>query len=229
MLTIRGRQVRETLEELVDPASTALLVIDMQNDFCHPEGTFAAAGADVSAYPAATAAIATAVRAARAAGVMVVWVRVSTVHPEFFQSEAQLRFELRMKQSYGRTDVPEFDFCVPGSWGHEFLDELAYADGEMVVDKRRSSAFAGTDLDMLLRSNGIESLVVTGCTTEGCVDSTIRDAVSRDYYVTIVSDGVASDNASLHEAAMHVLTAYRCDHADVGAVSAAWQASVSVR
>jgi nicotinamidase-related amidase len=222
MLRIRGKQVRETVAELVDPGSTALIVIDMQNDLCHPDGAFAAAGADVSAYPAAVSAISTLVQAARSAGVRIVWIRVTQVQPELFQSPAQLRFELRMKRTYGRVESPEFDFCVPGSWGHEFLDGLGYREGDAVVDKHRSSAFAGTDLDMLLRSNGIESVVVTGCTTEGCVDSTIRDAVSRDYYVTIASDAVASDDQSLHVAAMHVLTAYRCDHASTAEIAGAW-------
>jgi nicotinamidase-related amidase len=222
MLTIRGAQVRETLDELVEPGSTALVVIDLQNDFCHPDGSFAAAGADISAYPAIVPTVASLVEAARAAGVMIIWVRVTSVQTELFQSPAQLRFELRMKNTYGRSDQPEFDFAMPGTWGHEFLEGLGYRDGDAVVDKRRSSGFAGTDLDMLLRSNGIESIVVTGCTTEGCVDSTIRDAVSRDYYVTLVRDGVASDDQSLHEAAMHVLMAYRCDHAMSAEIAQSW-------
>ncbi|MCU1699779.1 MAG: isochorismatase [Mycobacterium sp.] len=222
MLTIRRAQVRETLDELVERGSTALVVIDMQNDLCHADGAFAAAGADISAYPPIVPTIASLVDAARAAGVLIIWVRVTSTQTELFQSPAQLRFELRMKNTYGRSEQPEFDFATPGTWGHEFLDGLGYRDGDAVVDKRRSSGFAGTDLDMLLRSNGIESIVVTGCTTEGCVDSTIRDAVSRDYYVTLVRDGVASDDRSLHEAAMHVLTAYRCDHATAAEIGEAW-------
>jgi nicotinamidase-related amidase len=222
VLTIRGTEVRETLREIVEPTSTALLVIDMQNDLCHADGAFAAAGADVSAYPPLVATIATLVDAAHDAHVPIVWIRVTNVQTALFQSPAQLRFELRMKQTYGRTDQPEFDFCAPGTWGHDFLTGLDRRDGDPVIDKRRSSGFAGTDLDMLLRSNGIESIVVTGCTTEGCVDSTIREAVSRDYYVTLVRDGVASDDPALHDAAMRVLTAYRCDHASAAQIIDAW-------
>jgi nicotinamidase-related amidase len=226
VLTIRGAQVRDTLAELMDPATTALLVIDMQNDFCHPDGTFAATGADITAYPKVTETIASLVKAARGAGVLSVWVRVRSVQTHLFQSPAQLRFELRMKRTYSVTEELEFNYTEPGTWGHAFLDELDYRDGEPVIDKRRSSAFAGTDLDMLLRSRGMESIVVTGCTTEGCVDSTIREAVSRDYYVTLVRDGVASDDPTLHEAAMYVLTAYRCDHADAAEIIDAWSHAV---
>jgi nicotinamidase-related amidase len=226
VLTIRGAEVRETLRELVEPSSTALVVIDMQNDLCHADGAFAAAGADVRAYPSVVESIARLVDAAHVASVPVVWVRVTQDQAELFQSPAQLRFELRMKQTYGRTEQPEFDFCKPGTWGHEFVAGLDRRGGDPVIDKRRSSAFAGTDLDMLLRSNGIESIVVTGCTTEGCVDSTIREAVSHDYYVTLVRDAVASDDPALHEAAMQVLTAYRCDHATAAQITEAWAPAV---
>jgi nicotinamidase-related amidase len=175
MLTIRRAQVRETLDELVEPRSTALVVIDMQNDLCHADGAFAAAGADISAYPPIVPTIASLVGAARAASVLIIWVRVTSSQTELFQSPAQLRFELRMKNTYGRSEQSEFDFATPGTWGHEFLEGLGYRAGDAVVDKRRSSGFAGTDLDMLLR-----------------------------------------------EAAMHVLTAYRCDHATAAEIGDAW-------
>jgi nicotinamidase-related amidase len=90
------------------------------------------------------------------------------------------------------------------------LDELAPRTGDLVVKKYRSSGFWGTNLDMLLRSNGILSLVVTGCTTEGCVESTARDALFNDYYVVIAEDCVASDDPQQHAASL-LLMRHRFD------------------
>ena len=71
-----------------------------------------------------------------------------------------------------------------------------------MVKKYRSSAFWGTNLDLLLRSNGIKSLIMAGCTTEGCVESTARDALFNDYYVVVAEDCVASDDRAQHEASL---------------------------
>jgi nicotinamidase-related amidase len=77
-------------------------------------------------------------------------------------------------------------------------------DGDLVVKKYRSSAFWGTNLELLLRSNGIESVVVTGCTTEGCVESTARDAMFS-HYVVIATDAVASDDRGQHDASIYLM------------------------
>ena len=90
-----------------------------------------------------------------------------------------------------------------------------------MVKKYRSSGFWGTNLDLLLRSNGIESLVVTGCTTEGCVESTARDALFNDYYVVIVEDCVASDDRAQHEASL-LLMRHRFDIASAEEVLRVW-------
>ena len=87
--------------------------------------------------------------------------------------------------------------------------------GDLVVKKYRSSGFWGTNLDMLLRSNGIKSVVITGCTTEGCVESTARDALFNDYYVVIVEDCVASDDRAQHEASL-LLDAQPLRHRRIG-------------
>ena len=91
-----------------------------------------------------------------------------------------------------------------------------------MVKKYRSSAFWGTNLDMLLRANGIESLVVTGCTTEGCVESTARDALFNDYYVVIAEDCVASDDRAQHDASL-LLMRHRFDIARSEDVLAIWE------
>ena len=99
-------------------------------------------------------------------------------------------------------DVEPLRYTAEGSEGQAILDELASRPGDLVVKKYRSSGFWGTNLDMLLRSNGIKSIVVTGCTTEGCVESTARDALFNDYYVVLAEDCVASDDQAQHEASL---------------------------
>jgi nicotinamidase-related amidase len=90
-----------------------------------------------------------------------------------------------------------------------------------VVKKYRSSAFWGTNLDMLLRSNGIKCVVMTGCTTEGCVESTARDALFNDYYVVIAEDCVASDHQQQHEASL-LLMRHRFDIATCPEILGIW-------
>jgi nicotinamidase-related amidase len=90
-----------------------------------------------------------------------------------------------------------------------------------VVRKYRSSAFWGTNLELLLRSNGIRTVVIGGCTTEGCVESTARDAMFNDLYVVIAADGVASDDREQHEASM-LLMQHRFDIATAGEIADVW-------
>jgi nicotinamidase-related amidase len=94
---------------------------------------------------------------------------------------------------------------VKGTWGHEVVEELAPYPGDMRVEKQRSSAFIGTHLDLLLRSNHIQSVIVTGVVTQGCVMATASSALLHDYYVTVVSDCVASSKKELHDAALLLL------------------------
>lgn len=204
-----GRQVPTKLAEIAAPGSTALVVIDMQNDLCSCEGAFAAQGADVSGYTRVVPRIARLVTEARSSGVMVIFVQATTRPDHVMQSLSQLFFELRMQQSYPQPQSGPFVFCVAGTWGHEVLPELGCRATDVIIEKYRSSAFIGTSLDLVLRSAGITTVVAVGCTTEGCVDSTVREAGFLDYFPIVPQDCVASDNPSLHEAAMVILNAYR--------------------
>ena len=116
----------------------------------------------------------------------------------------------------GRSDSPAWlsyrsrhgvtlDYTVEGTWGHALLDGLAPGPDDVLVDKHRSSGFVGTDLDTILRSNGIETVVVCGCMTEGCVESTVRHAAFLDYYPVVVEDVVASNTPALHDASLTVM------------------------
>lgn len=112
---------------------------------------------------------------------------------------------------------------VPGTPGHEFVRELAPEGSEPVVRKYRSSGFWGTNLDLVLRSNGIKTVVVTGCTTEGCVESTARDAMFCDYYVVVATDCVGSDDREQHDASM-LLMRHRFDLAASDEIMDLWSA-----
>lgn len=150
----------------------------------------------------------------------VIYIQMTTLPGRRAESPAQIRFNLRLH--LGADGVVEpLSYTPDGSTGQEVIPQLAPQDGDLMVKKYRSSAFWGTNLDMLLRSNGIESVVVTGCTTEGCVESTARDALFNDYYVVIVEDCVASDDRAQHEASL-LLMRHRFDMAGSDEVLRVW-------
>ena len=222
MIEVAGKQVLTELAELVDPSRAALVIVDMQRDFIEPGFGFDQLGVDLSMYPALRGRVSTLLAAARAAGVLVVHVQMTTLPDGLSESPAQLRFNLRLhgSQHPGRP----LRYTVQGEPGWGFVPEIVPQDGELVVPKWRSSGFWGTNLNLLLRSNGIESLVVCGCTTEGCVESTARDALFNDHYVVVVSDGVASDDRAQHEASL-LLMANRFDLATTDEIVGCWKAS----
>lgn len=201
MITVDGKQVYTELSELVAPSHTALLIIDMQKDFVDRDGVFGRMGIDVSMYddirPVGEALLAS----ARKAGVLVVHVQNTALPDRMSDSPAQIRFNLRM-HAQARADSPALRYTVPGTPGREFVKGFEPDSDELVVAKYRSSGFWGTNLDLLLRSNGIETVVVMGCTTEGCVESTARDAMFSNYYVVVASDCVGSDDRAQHDASM---------------------------
>jgi ureidoacrylate peracid hydrolase len=220
VIEIEGKQVFTELAELVDPAHSALVIVDMQRDFCQPGGAFDRLGVDISMYPPVIPRVAALLDGARRAGVLVIFIQMTVLPGRLSDSPAQMRFNLRLHLASNDAGEP-LSYAADGSEGQEILPELAPRDGELVVKKYRSSAFWATNLDMLLRANGIESLVVTGCTTEGCVESTARDALFNDYYVVIVEDCVASDDRAQHDASM-LLMRHRFDIAQSTDVLGIW-------
>jgi nicotinamidase-related amidase len=220
MIEIEGKQVLTELTELVDPAHTALIVVDMQRDFCVPGGAFDRLGVDISMYPPIIPRLARLIEAARAAEVKVIYVQMTVLPNRASESPAQIRFNLRLHLvSHG--GVKPLQYTTEGSEGQRIIDELAPCDGDLIVKKYRSSGFWGTNLDMLLRSNGIQSVVMTGITTEGCVESTARDALFNDYYVVIAEDCVASDDREQHDASL-LLMRHRFDIASGDEILGIW-------
>jgi ureidoacrylate peracid hydrolase len=184
MPTHQIKAVPQSVE--IDPSRAALIVIDMQNAFGSKGGMFDKAGIDISGIQEAVPPTAAAVEAARQAGIKVVWIKMG------FQPDLS---------DLGAEDVPNgFLFLHLGvkdgvlardEWGTEIVDELTPDDGEPVIYKTRFSAFYRTELDELLRSYGAKHLMITGCTTSICVESTIRDAFFRDYHCILLEDCAA--------------------------------------
>jgi nicotinamidase-related amidase len=204
----------------VDPAHAALLLIDMQRDFVEPDGAFGALGVDLSMYRESLPRLASLLDEARRARVLVIHVQNTTLPGRISDSPAQIRFNLRMHAGK-RPDEEPLRYSVDGTRGFEIVDQLTPESNELVVRKHRSSAFWGTDLEMLLRSNDIKTVVIGGCTTEGCVESTARDALFNDLYVVIAVDCVASDDREQHEASL-LLMRQRFDMATADEIATVW-------
>jgi ureidoacrylate peracid hydrolase len=214
MRSINGVTVRDTLAELVDPKAAALVVIDVQNDFCHDQGHFARHGKDLRSIQAIVPGVVRFVSQAQALGVRTFFVQQTTLPNGRSDSPAWLRFKCR--------DGKSPDYTLRGSWGWRLVDGLAVGPNDWEIEKFRPDVFVGTSIDGLLRANGIESVVMLGTTTEGCVESSVRGASYHDYYVVVVSDLVASVNRVQHEGAMRLFEA-RYPLATADEILAIWE------
>jgi ureidoacrylate peracid hydrolase len=182
----------------IDPARTALVIIDMQVDFASPEGALGRAGADLTTVGPALAAAERVAGAARAAGIPVVFVGLQASLAEDSPAWAE-----RIRRRGGDPDA-ENGLCRLGTPGADFVGPTPLP-GELVIGKLRYSGFYRTDLDATLKRLGVDTLVVCGLTTECCVDCTVRDAFHLDYHVFMVGDACAAYEADLHEGALKSL------------------------
>ncbi len=165
--------------DYVDLAKSALIVVDMQNDFVHSEGACAVNGLDVSGGQAIVPNIQAVIDAMHAAGRPVIWIR--TTHDESTNSKVWLTRLIGRKAP----------ICVTGTWGTEYFAPLAPAPGDYEVVKHRYSAFIATDLELKLRALGVQTILVTGVGTSVCVESTMRDGYMLDFWALLVTDATA--------------------------------------
>jgi ureidoacrylate peracid hydrolase len=182
------RNLLTTLQAKVNPEHTALIVVDMQNDFCAPGGMMHAEGLELEAVQTMAGKLPALIDSARRAGALVVFVRnVYSSEGNQFLSDAWLEQASRRRgDSYTRRDI-----CAAGSWEGDFYGDIRPLPGEPLVTKHRCSAFHNTDLDSILRAHGIRTLVMTGVATNVCVETTARDGFVRDYYIVFTTDGTA--------------------------------------
>ena len=206
-----------SLEAILNPARTALLVIDMQNDFCDERGWWSRQGRSVGAIQAIVPRVQALLAAARQVGCAVIFVEQVTLPDNRSDPPAWLYFKTRDGRQ--RTD-----YALADSWGQQTVAEMGRLPAEMVVRKHRPSSFHLTNLDLILQAGGIESVLITGTVTQGCVLATAYDASFHNYYTVVVGDAVASHSLELHAAALTLLSA-RYDVLETARVVELWQAS----
>lgn len=212
------------LREKVDPRHTALVVIDMQNDFIADEGLIAREGRDVSQAKEMAKHLPELIKTARAAGVFVVFVRnVYTSDQNFYLSDVWLEQAAR-KRAGGYTRIP---VCEAGSWGGDFYGDVRPEAHDPIVTKHRYSAFYNTDLDTILRANGIRTVVLTGVVTNVCVETSAREAFVRDYYVVVVNNGTAAYVQADHDMTLKNIDRFFGEIASSEDLTALWPASNS--
>ena len=181
----------------LDPSTTALVLIDMQNDFCATDGFYARIGRDVSALTEVIAPISGLLARARAAGLTIVFTRL--VH-DARRGPMEARHALKPK-----TWTTSGERLVPGTRGADVVDALGPRPGEIVIDKPAYSAFQDTDLAEQLAARGIRTLLFTGVTTYACVLASAFGAFDRDLDVVFLTDMVASWRPDLDRAAFDIV------------------------
>jgi ureidoacrylate peracid hydrolase len=180
----------KTLPELIAPAKTAVIVVDVQNDFCAAEGALGKAGAPTAAAMEMIPNLQRLLAGARAAGAPVIFIQ--TIHEAATDSSA---WTWRMAGSVGNC-------CRKNTWGAEFTDVGPVGD-EPVVIKHRYSAFINTRLESVLRTLKVENLIMTGVSTNVCVESTARQGYMLDYNIVFLSDCTAAYSQEEHEGALY--------------------------
>ena len=181
-----------------DPATTALVLVDLQNDFLHPKGAYGRAGQSAPAITALPERLRSVVEAARRSGVLTVSTHFTLVPGR--RGEPIISPHLKKLRPF----LTRGDF-VPGSFGHALIDELKPAD--IAVDKVAYSAFYMSRLEFVLRKSAIETLIFAGIVTNGGVASTLRDAHVRDFATVLLSDGCAAFSDEVHKSTVASLQA----------------------
>jgi nicotinamidase-related amidase len=188
----------------LEPATTALLIIDMQNDFCHPDGYVASMGYDIDGARRIIPVIAQLRAAIRAWGGHVLHTREG--HRPDLADLTSLKLWRSRNTGIGiGGQGPLGRLLVRGEKGWEIVPELRPLADEPVVDKAGYSAFHNTDLQLLLARTGVRRLILTGVTTDICVHSTLRDAVERGYECLVVADACAATVRENHVAALNTI------------------------
>ena len=174
----------------VDPATTALIVVDMQNAYCTKGGYMDLVGFDVSGAAPVIAEAGAVIHACREAGIQVIYLQngfaadksdVGGASAPVYHKSNALKF---MRANPGW----DAKLITRGTWDHAIVDELAPKSGDIVVPKTRYSGFAGTNLEQILRSRGIRTVLIEGVATNVCVESTLRDAYHREFFPVMVTD-----------------------------------------
>jgi nicotinamidase-related amidase len=189
----------------VDTGRTALVIIDMQRDFLEPGGFGAALGNDVSLLKAAVAPCGEVLAAARRAGILVIHTREG--HRPDLTDAPPIKLERGGPAARIGAPGPMGRILIRGEPGHDIIPELYPAAGEPVIDKPGKGAFYQTDLELMLKNRGIETLLVCGVTTEVCVNTTVREANDRGFRCIVLADCCASYFPEFHDMGLKMIKA----------------------
>ncbi len=201
----------------IELAKTAVIVVDMQNDFGAAGGMFDRAGIDISLIQKAIGPTVKVLASARQAGIKIVYLKMAFQpdlsdlgSPDSPNRVRHLRFGVG--QPVRAPDGTDSRMLIRDTWGTNIVSELAPQAGDVVIYKHRFSGFYQTDLDAILKELGVRYLIITGCTTSVCVESTVRDAMFRDYACVLLTDCMAEPVGqglprSNHEASLLLIQA----------------------
>lgn len=193
----------------IDIARSAVLVVDMQNDFCHPDGWFGQKGINVRPMRKPIAMIERFLPAWREAGGMVVWLNWG-VRPDCLNLSPTIQFKGKggSADATGYAERSNHDCgraVVPGEWGTQVVDELTVAATDITVFKHRLSGFWDNELDTILRQQGITTLLFSGVNTDRCVFSTLQDAAFLGYDCVLLSDACSTPSPAFVTRAIHFI------------------------
>ena len=175
------------------PGRTALVVIDPQNDFLHPDGWYAASGIDIAHMRRTIEPTAALVAAARSRNIPVIWTRHG------FRDERDAGVFLRLRPFLKEGGLRQ------GTWGYEVIDDVGPRGDDWFVEKNRLSAFYNTNLELILRSLNAETVLFAGVLTNQCVAASSKDANFRDFKPIVVSDCTGTTLPHLHEPALEMV------------------------
>lgn len=210
-----SRIVLTDLKSIVSPAHTAILVIDMQNDFCADAGhTARVLGKDVRACQAVVGPIRRLVASARLTGAAIIWIKAD-YDPLYLSSPVLAKL---------KTKGVTAPYAVSGTWGAE-LYQMHPEEGDIIIEKHRHSAFTGTELELILRDRNIRTLVFAGVQTHVCIDTTLRDGFTRGYYIVVPADCVGSFAEDLHAATLKCVKQHFGEVSNCSALEAIWATS----
>lgn len=186
---------------VLDSGSAALLVIDMQNAFCHPQGTLGDSGVDVGPIREIYQPLGQLIEAFKAAEIPVIWTVQAHLQPDRGRQKKRLPSHTERRSRVA---------ALAGSWDAEIIEELAEwaDDATMVVQKHRFGAFYETRLEALLRMLGVRTLFIAGVTLNACVETTVREAYLRDYDVVAVTDCISGVRPQWAPSALEVWSHY---------------------